>query len=203
MSDPNQDLHADLAFVKSLVSEGGRIQLSGGVLFLIGGLCYGIQCMVQWAHLVGLIQLGLWGNLTAGFLPTIVFLIAMCVVLWRDRKVPKNGVATRALNAAFSSAGLANIFMVAVFAYAAITEKSILIWLLYPMTVCAFQGAVWYTAYMIRKQLWLAIISAGWFITTLTLALLIQSPYYVLVLGMALFIIMGGGGLYMMRLARR
>ena len=196
-------IEADLAFVKALVSEGARVRISGGALYLAGGICYGLQCLVQWAHLVGLINLGLWGNLIAGFLPTIVFLTVMCVILWRDRKVPKNGVATRALNAAFSSAGLANLFMVGVFGYAAITEKSILIWLLYPITVCAFQGAVWFTAYMIRKEAWLAIISTGWFITTLTLGFLITTPHYVLVLGIALSVIMGGGGWYMMRQARK
>ena len=198
-----QDIQADLAFVKALVTEGSRVQISGGALYLAGGVCYGLQCLAQWAHLVGIVNLGLWGNLIAGFLPTIVFLAVMSVILWRDRKVPKNGVATRALNAAFSSAGLANLFMVGVFAYVAITEKSMLIWLLYPITVCAFQGAVWYTAYMIRKQIWLAVISAGWFVTTLTLGFLIGTPHYVLVLGLALSGIMGGGGWYMMKQARK
>ncbi len=198
-----KDVQADLAFVKALVTEGSRVQISGGALYLAGGVCYGLQCLVQWIHLAGIVNIGGLGNLIAGILPTAVFLTVMCVILWRDRKVPKNGVATRALNAAFSSAGLANLFMVGVFGYVAITEKSMLIWLLYPITVCAFQGAVWYTAYMIRKQAWLACISAGWFVTTLTLGLLIRTPHYVLVLGLALFIIMGGGGLYMMKQARK
>ncbi len=199
----NKGIEADLAFVKALVSEGARVRISGGVLYLAGGVCYGAQCLAQWAHLVGIVNLGGLGNLIVGILPTVIFLAVMCVVLWRDRKVPKNGVATRALNAAFSSAGLANLFMVGVFAYTAITEKSILIWLLYPITVCAFQGAVWFTAYMIRKEAWLAVISAGWFVTTLTLGLLIGTPHYVLVLGLALFVIMGGGGWYMMQQARK
>lgn len=197
------DVHADLAFVKALVTEGSRVRISGGALYLTGGLCYGLQCIVQWIHLAGIVNIGGLGNLIAGILPTVVFLAVMCVILWRDRKIPKNGVATRALNAAFSSAGLANLFMVAIFAHAALTEKSILLWLLYPITVCAFQGAVWYTAYMIRREMWLAAISAGWFVTTLTLAFLIATPHYVLVLGIALFVIMGGGGWYMMQQARK
>jgi len=199
----NKGIEADLAFVKALVSEGARVRISGGALYLAGGVCYGGQCLAQWADLAGIVHLGSLGNLIAGVLPTVVFLAVMCVILWRDRKVPKNGVATRALNAAFSSAGLANIFMVGIFAYVAITEKSILIWLLYPITVCAFQGAVWFTAYMIRKEAWLAVMSIGWFVTTLTLGLLIGTLHYVLVLGLALFVIMGGGGWYMMRQANK
>jgi len=198
----NKNIEADLAFVKALVSEGARVRISGGILYLTGGVCYGLQCLVQWVHLAGIINIGALGNLIAGVLPSLVFLIVTGIILWRDRKVPKNGVATRALNAAFSSAGLANLFMVGVFAYVAITEKSILIWLLYPITVCAFQGAVWFTAYMIRKEGWLAVISIGWFVTTLVLGLLIGTPHYVLVLGLALFVIMGGGGWYMMQQAK-
>ena len=202
-ADAGRDIQADLAFVKALVTEGGRMRISGGALYLAGGVCYGLQCIVQWVHLAGIVNIGGWGNLIAGFLPTVVFLAVMCVILWRNRNVPQNGVATRALNAAFSSTGLANLFMVGVFAYVAITEKSILIWLLYPITVCAFQGAAWYTAYMIRKQIWLAFLSVGWFATTLALGLLIRTPHYVLVLGVALFVLMGGGGWYMMRQARK
>ena len=197
-----RDIQSDLVFVKALVSEGARARVSGGALYLTGGVCYGLQCLVQWVHLAGIVNIGAIGNLLAGIVPSLVFLAVMAVVLWRDRKVPKNGVATRALNAAFSSAGLANLFMVGVFAYVAIGEKSMLIWLLYPITVCAFQGAVWFTAYMIRRQAWLAVISAGWFVTTLVLGLLLGTPHYVLVLGLALFIIMGGGGWYMMRQAK-
>lgn len=198
----DKGLQADLAFVKALVSEGARVRLSGGTLYLAGGVCYGLQCLAQWVHMAGFADIGDLGNLIAGILPTVIFLAVMSVVLWRDRKVPKNGVATRALNAAFTSAGLANVFMIGVFAYAAITERSLFIWLLYPITVCAFQGAVWFTAYMIRREAWLAVISAGWFVTTLTLGLLIGTAHYVLVLGLALFIIMGGGGWYMIRQAR-
>jgi hypothetical protein len=198
-----QGIQADLAFVKALVNEGARIRVSGGVLYLTAGACYGIQCLVQWIHLAGIVDIGAIGNIIAGILPTVLFLSVMCIILWRDRKLSQNGVATRALNSAFTSAGLANVFMVGVFAYTAITEKSILIWLLYPITVCAFQGAVWYTAYMIRKERWIAAISFGWFVTTLVLGLLIETPHYVLVLGIALFVIMGGGGIYMIKQARR
>jgi hypothetical protein len=94
--------------------------------------------------------------------------------------------------------------MVGVFAYAAITEKSILIWLLYPVVICAFLGAVWYVAYMIRRKLWLVGVSAGWFVTTVALGLLIrQTQTYLLILGIALIILMGGSGWIMMALDRR
>ena len=201
--DGPQDVSANLAFVRALVSEGGRAQMSGGTLFFIAGIAYGLQCMVQWLGLSGLVPLGKIGNLAAAILPTVIFLGAMSYVMWRDRKAGPKGVATRALNAAFGSAGLANLFMVFVFGFNAIRQHSIAVWLFYPAVVCAFQGAVWYVAYMIRKKLWLAGVSAGWFVTTVALGLLIDSPYYVLVLGVALMVLMGGSGYTMMSLAKK
>ena len=48
---------------------------------------------------------------------------------------------------------------------------------------------------MIRRKLWLVGISAGWFITTIALGLLIRQPQpYLLVLGIALIVLMGGTG---------
>ncbi len=204
MSEKSEDTLAnDLAFLKGLVGEGSRAEMSGGIVFLGAGIIYGVQCLIQWINLMGWIHLNGPGNIAVGALPTVALLILVFWVSWRDRKNGPKGVATRALNAAFSSAGLANLFIVAVIAYVAITEKSFVIWALYPAVICAMQGAVWYTAYMIRRKLWLAFVSAGWFATTLALGALVRSPHYVLVIGLALLFLMGGSGYTMMRLAKK
>jgi len=70
--------------------------------------------------------------------------------------------------------------------------------------ICAFLGAVWYVAYMIRRKLWLAGVSLGWFITTVVLGLMVRQPQtYLLILGIALIVLMGGVGWTMMCLNRR
>jgi len=200
----NETLHDNLAFVRALVSEGGQVQASAGAAFLAGGLLYGAQCLLNWMQILGWLPGGAGPSLFVGIAPTVIFLIVICVLFWRDRKNRQEGVATRALSAAFGSAGLANIFMVAVFGYNAFVEKSLTVWLFYPVVVCAFQGAVWYIAYMIRRKLWLAGVSAGWFVTTLALGLLVhQIQWYILVLGLALLLIMGGSGYGLMRSARQ
>jgi hypothetical protein len=193
----------DLAFMRAIVSEGPHWQAASGQLYMVAGIAYGLQCLIQWVPLAGLAQYPVWLHLAASIVPTLVFLAVMTHVLWRDRKIKHQGVATRALNAIFSSTGLANLFMVAVFAYNAITQKSITIWLYYPIVVCAFQGAAWYAVYMIRKKGWMAAISAGWFLTTLLLGIFIYTPAnYVLVLAFALTALMGGGGYIMLRQAK-
>lgn len=202
--DSNETLHDNLAFVRALVSEGGQAQASGGAAFLTGGLCYGAQCLLNWVQIKGWLPNGTGPSLFVGIAPSVIFGVVLTVIIWRDRKNRQEGVATRALNAAFGSAGLANIFMVAVFGYNAFLEKSLTVWLYYPVVVCAFQGAVWYIAYMIRRKLWLAGVSAGWFATTLALGLLVrQTEWYILVLGLAMFFIMGGSGYGLMRSARK
>jgi hypothetical protein len=194
---------ADLAFMKALVTEGPQMQASSGQLYMTAGLAYGVQCLFQWAELVGIVKYPGWLGLSVAILPTIVFLAVMTRVMWLNRKTKQHGVATRALNAVFSSTGLANLFMVVVFGYNAITQKSITIWLYYPIVVCAFQGAAWYAAYMIRKKLWMAVMSAGWFATTLAVGFCVYTPgNYVLVLAIALVVLMGGGGYVMVRQAQ-
>jgi hypothetical protein len=197
------ELAGNLAFVKALVSEGGRAQVTGGAAFLAAGLCYGAQCLLQYAQIRGWLPNAPLLSLMLGVAPTVVFVAILCVILWRGRKDRHEGVATRALNATFGSAGLANLFMTFVFGYNAFTQKSLTIWLFYPCVVCAFQGAIWYIAYMIRRKPWLAFVSAGWFVTTVALGLTLRDVNsYVLILGLALTLLMGGSGWYMMRQAK-
>ncbi len=203
-ANASTDFAGNLAFVKALVSEGGQLQTTAGAAFLAAGLCYGIQCLLQYAQIRGWAPGGQPLSLIIGVGPTVVFVVALSLILWRNRRASQQGVATRALNASFSSAGLANLFMVFVFGYNAFTQKSLAIWFYYPCVVCAFQGATWYVAYMIRRKVWLACVSGGWFVTTVALGLTLRDiPTYVLILGLALTVLMGGSGWIMMQQARK
>lgn len=196
------DVHKDLAFMKALVSEGPRMQATSGLIFLVAGLAYGIDCLIYVWQIRFNVPLSPLAWLTLSIAPTAVFFVALFYVLWRDRKVGNHGVATRAINAAYGSAGLANLFVSLSFGYVATIEKNMTIWLLYPVAMCAFQGAVWYVAFMIRRKAWLACASAAWFLTSLGLAWLIRdTANYLLLLGVVLIVLMGGSGWYMMRQA--
>ncbi|HTN41493.1 MAG TPA: hypothetical protein VLZ84_10105 [Asticcacaulis sp.] len=204
MRHDGDDAHKDLAFLRGLVSEAPKAQGAAGIIFLTAGLAYGIDCLAYWAQ-------GAFGwpqsamiNWTLILFPIAVSVPVIAYVTWKNRKAGPQGVATRALSAAYGSAGLANLAIAIAFGYVASQQKSMLIWLLYPVVNCAFLGAVWYVAYMIRRKLWLIGISIGWFITTVALGLLIRQPLtYLLVLGIALIVLMGGAGWTMMSLDRR
>jgi len=190
----------DLAFLRGLVNEAPKTQAAAGFLFIVGGLTYGVQCLAYWMQMA---FKQVWPPLLwpiVSFSPTVIFLGFMGYVIWRDRKDTQHGVATRALNAGFGGVGLANLSMCVVFGYVSSSEKNFLIWLLYPAVTAALQGAAWYMAYMIRRRLWLAVVSGGWFAAAIALGFLIRDlPNYMLVLSAALFGLMAVPGYIMMR----
>lgn len=189
----------DLAFIKALVDKGEQVQLSGGILLLFGGAVYGLQCLFHWGDMSGRLKLGGWDNLINGVLPTVAFLIVLCIVLWRDRHQTYANAGTRALNAAFGGVGLANLFMNFVFGYAAFTFKMWLIWMLYPIVLCALMGAGWYVFATVKRSLWAALNCAGWFAAALLLAWRIETPEYMLILAAALILLMAVPGYALMR----
>jgi len=204
MTNDGEDAYKDLAFLKALVSEGPKAQGAAGIVFLTAGVAYGVDCLAYWAQMAFGLPSSPVFDLALIFVPIAIVVPVIVYVTWKSRKDGQQGVATRALNAAYSSAGLANVIIATAFGVVASTQHSILIWLLYPVVICAFLGAVWYVAYMIRRKLWLAGVSAGWFIATVALGLLIRQPQnYMLVLGIALIVLMGGVGGTMIYLNRR
>jgi hypothetical protein len=200
-----QQAHADLAFMKALVDEGGRSQMTGGAIFLAAGLLYGLQCLVHWTQMAGITRFSDAFMLAFVIGITVAFLIVLGVVIWRDRKTGQRAVGTRAMNAAFAGAGLANLVLCSVFGLVAWRARSVTVWLLYPVTISVVQGAAWYVAYAMRKRVWLVLVSAGWFGTAAALGLLASrgnAPAYLLVLGLALLVLMAAPGALMMRSAK-
>jgi hypothetical protein len=197
-ADPQAAREA-LAFVKALVDRGEQVQISGGLLLLSGGLLYGLQCLLHGLDMSGSVRLGALGHLINGVLPTILFLIILSVVLWRDRHKTHANAGSRAINAAFGGVGLANLFMNLVFGYAAFTQKLWLIWMLYPISLCALMGAGWYVAAVAQRKLWPALVCAGWFATAVLLAWRVETPEYLLILSGALVVLMAVPGYLLMR----
>jgi hypothetical protein len=189
----------DLAFVRALVSEGGQAQSSLGEGLLAAGICYGVQCLLQWAMLVSNWKAPPLVGLAVGVLPTVIFLIILARLIIRDREGSQNGIGTRALNAAFGGAGIAAMTTAAIFGYLAIRQQSIMIWLFHPLMICVVQGTVWYIAFAIRRRAWIGSVSAGWFASALLLALLIDHHSFVLVLGVVLLLLMALPGWVLMR----
>ncbi|MCP6440746.1 hypothetical protein NL474_30335, partial [Klebsiella pneumoniae] len=77
---------------------------------------------------------------------------------------------------------------------AAFTQKLWLIWMLYPISLCALMGAGWYVAAVAQRKLWPALVCAGWFATAVLLAWRVETPEYLLILSGALVVLMAVPG---------
>lgn len=197
-------VHDDLAFMRELAERGQRGSITGGSVFVAGGLLYGIQCLYHLIQLRGWIAFPDIVNLLFSAGPTVLFLIILAWVLWKDRNAGQGGMMSRALNAVFGGIGLANLAMVIVFGFNAATSGDFKIWMLYPAVIFALQGAAWYTAAVLRKRAWLGVVAGGWLVTAVALGLTRDAlEIYLLVTTLALFLLMALPGFVLIRLARQ
>lgn len=198
MGNPVQAASEDLAYLRGIVETGGT-QRTTGILFITGGLLYGGQVMGHWGQAAGLLVLSPLAGLILIVGPTVVFLAITAWVMTRSGSKP-TGSTAKAFSAVFSSIGLTNVVMVAIFAPAAIREQNWSTWLFYGAVVYALQGCGWLTAFSLRKELWMAVAAAGWFAAAIAMGLLVANPLtYALVAAVSLTVLMVGSGLIMMR----
>lgn len=198
---------ADLAFLRSIVQGGGsaKATLTLSVAYLAGGLLYGLQCLFHIGQMVGWIRWPDLANLAFVIGITVAFFIVLMWAIREDRKLGTAGpIVTRTLNAAFSSAGMANLAIVIVFGFGAQRDQDFAIWLYYPAMIFALQSAVWYVAWSLKKKPWMLATAAGGWVTAVTLGVLVrQSEIYLYVCTAALFLLFAGPGWIMTRDALR
>lgn len=195
----------DLAFLNSVMSERKPSLYNAGLLYCAAGFLYGLQCLVSWLSIAVPIPLPTPVHFINGFLPTVIFL-AICVQVARTAKVKGYGKSftTRAISGVFGGAGIANISLVAVFALASFRREDFSIWLFYPVTVCALQGAVWYGVAVIRRRWWMGVVAIGWMLAGVLASLYVENgERFLAVLGLSLFILMAIPGYVLMRVSRK
>lgn len=198
---------ADLAFLRSIVQGGGsaKATLTLGVAYLAGGLLYGLQCLFHIGQMVGWIRWPDLANLAFVIGITVAFFIVLMWAVREDRKLGTAGpIVTRTLNAAFSSAGMANLAIVIVFGFGARRDQDFAIWLYYPAMIFALQSAVWYVAWSLKKKPWMLATAVGGWVTAVALGVLVrQSGVYLYVCTAALFLLFAAPGWIMTRDALR
>lgn len=207
MNDKLKTVQDDLAFLRGLAEGGaerGGLGVAGGALYGSAGVLYGIQTLAYLVQEKGLLRLSPQANLVMAWAPTVIFLILMTIVIIVDRKNPQRGVTNRAVNAAFSGTGIANLALVLIFASAAARNHDFRYWLFHPAVVFVLQGAVWYVIFVLRKRLWMAVVAIGWLVSGVAMGMLIhRADLYLLIATFGLFALMGAPGFHMMRQALR
>lgn len=197
---------ADLAFLRSLIASGDGMQKPMGEAYFAAGLCYGVQLVLSAAQIAGLIAAGpIWG-LVIGLGPTLVFLVALTLIILASRRRggAADGPTNRAISAVFGAVGLTNLVLVAIIGSVAWRLHSLTIWLIYPCAVFALQDAAWLVAYAVRRRGWLVLVAAGWFASSLAMAWFIQSPAgFIAAAGFGILACMALPGWVLMRLSAR
>lgn len=196
---------SDLAFMRALVADDGSHNRNFGYIYLMAGLLYGAQCLLNWALLISDAEVSPLIWMAVGWLPTILFIVLIIHNSWQNRTNPYGtGTTKRAVGAAFTGAGAANAVLALVFGWVAYQKRDWSIWLMFPLVVCALQGAVWCATAILRRNFWHALTAAGWFLSAIILGLFIDNTLtYVLVLGVALLVCMALPGLIIFRASTR
>ena len=205
MASDLQSARDDLAYMRNLVSGSAPMQKTMGEAFVWAGGLYGGQCILHWMQTQRLAPEEGLATLAIAWAPTVVFMAVLAAIIWRERKAPPGGIATRALTAVFQGAGLANLVMALVFAYGAAQSHNSMLWLYQPVVVCMFQGVAWFVAWTILRRAWLGLVAFGWFAATVALgvAVFVDIGTYLLILGGALILCMAIPGWVIWRGARK
>ena len=197
----------DLAFMRAIVEGGGKPQLTLAVAYLAGGLLYGLQCLFHIGQATGVI---VWPDLANLAFVVAISVAFLSVLVWAIRKDKADGVggtrgplATRILNAAFSSAGMANVAVIIIFGVGAMRDQDFAVWLYYPAVVFCLQGSAWLLVYTLKRKPWMLATAIGGWITAVALGLLVrQVDWYLGVCTAALFLLFALPGWIMLRDAR-
>ncbi len=204
MTAKTQSAQDDLAYMRTVVEQGGRPRMAGALIYMAAGLIYGTETLVHWGQSINLIRLSESATLTFVAACTLLFVLVMGVLIVRDKtRGVGAGTGSRALNAAFGGAGLANIALMAIFGVNAWRQHDFMIWMLYPCVVFALQGAAWYVAFMLRWKIWMLTVSLGCLATSVVMGLVIGTPTFNLVAALACFAWLAVPGAIMARDARR
>lgn len=195
---------ADLAFMRSIVEGGGRPSLTLAICYLAGGLLYGLQCLFHVGQAFGVLR---WPDLVNLAFVTAISAAFLAVLVWairKDRRDEAAGhrgpLASRAMSAGLSGAGMANAAILIVFGVGAVRDQDFAVWLYYPAMIFALQSAAWFMAWNLKKKGWMLAVSLGGWATAVALGLLVRQPqWYLGVCTLALFALFALPGWIMYR----
>lgn len=201
---PSPTAESDLAFLRAIVQGGARPRPSVGTAYMWSGLLYGAQCLFHLGQIFGLVDVP--GPVSLAFVVFITVAV-LGVLVWaslEDKKAGAPGpLAARAINAAFSGVGMANLAMLVIFGVNAARSDDFSIWLYYPAVVFAFQGAVWFMIWQLKRKAWMGFTALGGWLTAVSLGLLVHdTTAYLGVCTAALFLLFALPGWIMLRDAR-
>lgn len=178
----------DLAFLRALVERSDGTATAWAQGYFAAGLIYGAQMLMHAGQFFGLLPGSGLAALAIGLGPTLVFLPVMTWISWRHRAERPPTAASRAIGAVFGAVGAITLGFLIIIGWAAWRQQSFAVWLIYPASVFLLQSGAWIVAWQMRRQAWLGLVAAGWFVFAIAMGLTTDRlPLYVLFCGLGIW----------------
>jgi hypothetical protein len=163
MTDQIQSIRDDLAFLKSMAADEGRMPWLVGASFFFGGMIYGLPVFAVWAQLRGLIDIpGDWTSWVSVW-STVIFVPLQFAMAILGPK-PRPGAASgRAIVPAWSGIGLITMVMLAVIFIAGARLHVKQMWEVWTSICFALWGAAWWVVALLRpRRGWMWVAFGSW-----------------------------------------
>ena len=202
MTDHIQTIRDDLAFMKALVSDDGRLPAAVGAHLLAAGLLYGLPIFPVWATLRALLDLPHGWTSWVSIASTIVYLPVLAIVMFRQRKQGRIK-SVEAFGAIWSSVGLTTLAILTVIFTAVLKLHDREIWQLWPAACFALYGAAWWSTGAVLRSWGLRLVGVGSYATAVINGFLIGTPDLLLGCAVGILLWLSAPGLVLLLKARR
>lgn len=200
MSDQNQSLRDDLAFLRSMAEAGRDRPMAGGAILVASGAIFGAASLAVWAG-VAIFALPPRAYSVIWLTSAVLFGVTLTILLRRMPKVGEGGQATAGM--AWSYLGWSIFVMGASVSVAGWRLGIPNLMLVFPCVLMALYGAGWLIAAFISRQGWLRLVGYASFVASVVNAWFVDGPTVWLVYGLSLLGLLALPGLVMMRQHRR
>ena len=199
MTDQNQTIRADIAFMRQLAEEGRHSPITDGSFLLAAGLIFGAASLVQWWASTR----GVGGWFVAGLWFGAVALFMVCLFILR-RSAPRKGGTAGASGLAWSGAGCAIVTIAMSLMALGAHSHDWTAMAAMPSIVLAIYGGAWFVAAALSRTGWLYAVACGSFVMALVIGWFAAAGATVLLIYAAsLFGLLALPGLVLMLRARR
>ncbi len=199
MSDKIDTIRDDLAFMKAVASDDGRMPRLVGAHFLAAGLIFGLPLFPVWATLRGFLDLPHGWTSWVSVWSTIVYVPVAVWFSWKLRGAPKPaGPSARAFGAVWGGIGLTTLVILFVIFRAAWSLHVPLMWQVWTAICFSLYGAAWLGVSIVRLDRRWALVAAGSYLTAIVNGLLIGGPDVLLGCAIGIILWLGLPGLVML-----
>lgn len=201
MTDQNESLREDIAFLRTMAEAGRDRPMVGASILIMSGLVFGVAAVLIWALSQFLQVSGPWVPSAVMFPAMAIYAVGLFVLL---RRLPKSaGAMQEATGVAWSSIGWGMSVLFIVLWVAAYRLGRPDMMFVFPSILLTLYGSTWIIAAFLLRQRWLHAVGIGSFAMAAASAWVVGQPVMWLVFGLSLLGLLAAPGFVLMRQAQK